>query len=91
GCPCDCYVRSGAESSQDSVRHFAFAYISAGYFHARGKMGYCSVDIIYRKRGAKVARNTQKIFSSSILSDGGVKVNAAICALRGLHFGTKPL
>ena len=29
------------------MRHFAFAYISAGYFHARGKMGYCSVDINY--------------------------------------------
>lgn len=46
-CPCDCYVRFGAESPQDSVRLFEAAYISAGYFRARRKMGYCSVAIIY--------------------------------------------
>ena len=44
-CSCDCHVRSGAESPQDPVRHFAFAYISTGYFSAQGKMDHCSVNI----------------------------------------------
>ena len=44
-CPCDCHVGSGAESPQDSVCHFALAYITDGYFPAQGKMDHCSVNI----------------------------------------------
>lgn len=43
--PCDCYVGSGAESAQDSVRPFAPAMYLLGVFLPQ-KNGYCSVDII---------------------------------------------
>lgn len=37
--PCDCHVRSGAESPQDSVRHFTDACVSDGSFLASEKLG----------------------------------------------------
>ena len=45
--PCDCHVRSGAESAQDSVRLFAnFGHV-AGRLDATKKTGICSVEIMY--------------------------------------------
>ena len=44
-CPCDCHVRSGAESPQDSVRHFEAIHISVGRSLAAEKVGLCSVNI----------------------------------------------
>ena len=44
--PCNCHVRSGTESAQDSVRSFACSFMLVVCFLRWWKTSYYSVDII---------------------------------------------